>query len=67
MDWSHCTIWASPMRRKSNRWQRERIVAGTFCGSVVAKMNLTCGGGSSSVFSRALKAAVVSMWTSSMM
>jgi hypothetical protein len=33
-----------------NGWQ-------TFCGSVVAKMNFTCGGGSSSVFRRALKAA----------
>ena len=31
---------------------------GIFCTSVVAKMNLTCGGGSSSVLSRALKAAV---------
>ena len=31
---------------------------GIFCGSVVQKMNLTCSGGSSSVFSRALKAAV---------
>ena len=32
------------------------IVAGTFCASVVAKMNFTCSGGSSSVLSRALKA-----------
>ena len=30
-------------------------------------MNRACGGGSSSVFSSALKASVVSMWTSSMM
>jgi mutator protein MutT len=30
-------------------------------------MNFTCGGGSSSVFSSALNAAVLSMWTSSMM
>ena len=35
--------------------------------SVVAKMNFTCGGGSSSVFNSALKALVDSMWTSSMM
>ena len=39
---------------------------GIFWTSVVAKMNLTCGGGSSSVLSRALKAAFDSMWTSSM-
>jgi hypothetical protein len=32
-----------------------------------ARMNFTCSGGSSMVFRRALKAAVVSMWTSSMM
>jgi hypothetical protein len=30
-------------------------------------MNLMCGGGSSSVFSRALKASRVIMWNSSMM
>src|SRR2546427_652904 len=29
--------------RKSYRWQRERTVTGIFCGSVVAKMNFTCG------------------------
>ena len=46
------------MPAKSNRWQRDRIVIGIFWTSVVAKMNLTCGGGSSSVFSRALNAAV---------
>jgi hypothetical protein len=33
--------------------------------SVVAKMNLACGGGSSSVFRKAPKAAVESMCTSS--
>ena len=61
------TMSGTGMRRKSNRWQRERMVAGTFCGSVVAKTNFTCGGGSSSVFRSALKAASVSMWTSSIM
>ena len=55
------------MPAKSNRWQRERIVIGIFVGSVVQKMNLTCSGGSSSVFSKALNASRVSMWTSSMM
>ena len=32
------------MRWRSKRWQRLRIVGKTFCGSVVAKMNFTCGG-----------------------
>ena len=48
-------------------WQRERMVAGILWYSVVARMNTTWGGGSSSVFSSALKASGVSMWTSSMM
>jgi hypothetical protein len=43
-------------RRRSKRWQRDRTVTGTLRISVVAKMNFTCGGGSSSVFSRPLKA-----------
>jgi len=42
-------------------------VIGILSASVVQKMNLTCSGGSSSVFKSALKAGVVSMWTSSMM
>ena len=58
--------WVS-MVPKSNRWHRERMVSGSFWGSVVAKMNLTLGGGSSRVFNRALKASLVSMCTSSMM
>jgi len=61
------TISSDDMRWKSNRWQREWMVAGTFCGSVVHRMNTTWAGGSSSVFSSALNAAVDSMWTSSMM
>ena len=55
------------MRVKSYRWQRERMVAGTFWISVVARMKMTWAGGSSRVFSRALKAAVESICTSSMM
>ncbi len=39
----------------------------TFSGSVVAKMNRTCSGGSSTILSRALKPARVTMWASSMM
>ena len=50
---------------KSNLWHLESIVAGNFCGSVVAKINLTCSGGSSNVFNRALNAPVDNMWTSS--
>ena len=46
--------------------QRESTVTGIFCGSVVARMNLTCSGGSSRVFSMALKAELESMCTSSM-
>jgi hypothetical protein len=43
------------------------MVGRTFFGSVVARTNTTWAGGSSSVFSRALDAAVESMWTSSTM
>ncbi len=46
---------------------RERIVSETFCGSVVARTNTTCGGGSSNVLSNAASAALDSMWTSSRM
>ena len=53
------------MRLKEKRWQRERIVAGTLCSSVVARMNIKCSGGSSRIFSSALNAEVESMWTSS--
>ena len=59
-------ISSGPMRVKSYRWQRDRMVAGTFWISVVAKMKITWAGGSSSVFSSALNAAVESMCTSSM-
>src|SRR5436189_919460 len=50
-----------------NCWQRDRIVAGNLCRSVVAMMNTTCDGGSSRIFRSALKAEVESMCTSSMM
>ena len=56
-----------PMSWKWNCWQRLRIVAGTFCSSVVANMKMMYSGGSSMVFSRALKAELESMCTSSMM
>ena len=46
---------------KSNRWQRDKIVIGILLGSVVAKKNFTCSGGSSNVLSSALNASFVSM------
>ena len=57
---------SSGMSLKSRRIQRERMVAGILCGSVVARMNTACAGGSSSVLRSALKALSVSMCTSSM-
>ena len=53
------------MRLKANCWQRDLMVAGTLWSSVVARMNMRWSGGSSKIFSRALKAGVESMWTSS--
>ena len=50
---------------KANCWQRDLMVAGTLCSSVVARMNIRWAGGSSRIFSSALKAGVESMWTSS--
>ena len=60
---------ASPglTRRRSKRWQRDSTVTGTLRISVVAKMKITCSGGSSRVFKRPLKAWRESMCTSSMM
>ena len=43
------------------------MVGSILCFSVVARIKMTCFGGSSSVFRNALKAAVESMCTSSMM
>ncbi len=54
-------ICRAGIRPKSKRWQRLRIVAGSFCGSVVARMNTTYSGGSSSVLSSALNAEVDSI------
>jgi hypothetical protein len=41
------------------------MVAGIFCDSVVARMNIACGGGSSRVLRSALKASVVNWCASS--
>ncbi|KDP91698.1 hypothetical protein W824_05090 [Clavibacter cf. michiganensis LMG 26808] len=46
---------------------RERMVPMTLSGSVVAKMNFTCSGGSSTIFSSALKPCGVTMCASSRM
>ena len=54
------------IRLKSKVWQRDRMVGRILCFSVVARMNIACAGGSSSVLRKALKAAVESIWTSSM-
>ncbi len=56
-----------PSSRNSKCWVRLRMVGSTFWGSVVASTKTTWAGGSSSVFSSALEAAVDSMWTSSTM
>ena len=52
---SRSTMRGVPMPGKSKRWQRDRMVMGIFWTSVVAKMNLTCGGGSSSVFEQGVE------------
>ena len=51
-------ISATGRRLRLNCRQRDSTVTGSFCGSVVASRNLTCGGGSSSVLSSALKECV---------
>jgi len=57
-----CAIISSgSIRRRSKLWHRLSTVTGTFLISVVAKMNFTCSGGSSSVFSNALKDDIDSM------
>ena len=55
------------MRSKSYIWHRESMVGSILCFSVVARMKMTCAGGSSRVLRKALNAAVESMCTSSMM
>ncbi|SKZ99623.1 Uncharacterised protein [Mycobacteroides abscessus subsp. abscessus] len=43
------------------------MVGKTFSGSVVAKTNMRCSGGSSTIFSNALNPALVTMCASSTM
>ena len=61
----HCFILSCDILLKSNLWHLEIIVAGIFCGSVVANINIIYSGGSSNVFNNALKAPIESIWTSS--
>ena len=49
------------IRLKENCWQRDLMVAGTLCSSVVARINIRWAGGSSRIFSSALNAAVDSI------
>ena len=58
-------ISVAPMRLNWYRSQRDNIVAGNLCSSVVARIKTTCAGGSSSVFNKALNDAAESMCTSS--
>jgi len=58
---------SKPTERKLKCWQREAMVAGILCASVVQSTKTTHGGGSSMVFSSALKASLVIWCASSMM
>ncbi len=62
---SRSDIRRGVIRFRLNCRHRDSTVTGSFCGSVVASRNLTCGGGSSSVFNSALKELLDSMCTSS--
>ena len=58
------TSSAKSTDRKLNCWQRDAMVEGILCVSVVHRMNTTHSGGSSSVLSSALKASLV-IWCAS--
>ena len=64
---SDCFIFSTGIFLKSYLWQRDIMVGGTLCASVVASMKTACSGGSSMIFRRALKADWESMCTSSIM
>ena len=59
------TIFTLLILWNSKHWHLEIIVVGTLCKSVVAKINITCSGGSSSVFNKALNAPIDNICTSS--
>ena len=60
-----CVSTFSGIALRLNCRHLERTVAGNLLVSVVASRNLTCSGGSSSVFKRALKLLVENICTSS--
>ena len=64
---SCATIALAGIDLNSNTCERDRMVSGILCSSVVAIMNTTCGGGSSIDFNSALNDGVDSWCTSSMM
>ena len=61
------TSASNSTERKLKCWQRDAMVAGILCASVVHSMNTAQAGGSSIVFSSALKASLVIWCASSMM
>ena len=61
MNFRRSTIRFAGRRFRLNCRQRDNTVIGSFCGSVVASRNFTCGGGSSSVLSSALNECPDSM------
>src|SRR6476661_8497240 len=61
------TVSLLVMRLKSKIWQRDKMVGSILCFSVVAKIKIAYGGGSSNVFKNALNALTLSMCTSSTM
>ena len=65
MNFKWSAINFSGTNLKLNLWVLEIMVSGNFSGLVVASIKTTCVGGSSSVLSRALKALLESIWTSS--
>src|SRR5215211_2324284 len=60
------TVSCIVIRLKSKIWQRLKMVGSILCFSVVARIKMAYGGGSSNVFKNALKADELSMCTSSM-
>ena len=59
------TMSLSVILWNSNLWHLETIVIGTLSKFVVARINITCSGGSSKVSNNALKALWLNIWTSS--
>src|SRR5882672_5615540 len=63
---SRCsTVSFVVIRLKSNIWQRDKMVGMILCFSVVARIKMAYGGGSSNVFKNALNAEALNICTSS--